>query len=133
MEKITAKCHRVFKDANGIINVEIIDGVHIAIEQMRETGMVIRSLSEGGMGLVLVDARPHHTITDEAMAYLKDEMISKNRTATAVVTDKLGIKLMVDYFARLPGIKEKIKICTSKEEGLNWLLSIQSGGRSAAI
>ncbi|NNM94918.1 MAG: hypothetical protein HKL88_05575 [Bacteroidia bacterium] len=74
-----------------------------------------------------------NSVSDEAIAYLKDEMISKNRTATAVVTDKLGIKLMVDYFARLPGIKEKIKICTCKEEGLNWLLSIQSGGRSAAI
>ncbi len=125
LNKLVTKSHHIFKDNDGIIHVEIIEGAHICLQSIKESGKYIHSYAGNRKELVIVDARKHHTITDEAMSFLKTEMIEKNRLATAVVTDKLGIRIMIDYFTKFLKSKAKVRIFTSEEEALKWLLGFR--------
>lgn len=125
MKKIATPAHLVFKDEQGIIHVEIIEGAHVDLTRMNELRKIILELAGGKRQRVLVDARLFHTLNDEAMGFLKNEMIDKDRLATAVVTDKLGIRIMIDYFTRILKTKALLKICTSKEEALHWLIGLK--------
>lgn len=124
MEIITTKSHKGYLDKHGIIHIEVMDNAHIDLVALNELQDAIKKISPAPIDVVLVDARAHHTITDDAMSYLKNEMVDKYRLATAIVTNKLGIKIMVDYFTKVLKTNSAIKIFTIKEEALEWLLAI---------
>ncbi|MGP8214574.1 MAG: hypothetical protein ACLQQ4_03320 [Bacteroidia bacterium] len=125
MRKIQNKVHCIYCDENGIVHIEVLDGAHIDREAMIESHKVAQQLGGDKNLHVMVDARAHHTMTEEAMDFLKNESIDKGRAATAIVTERLGIRIIVDYIAKEKKGQSHISMFPTPEQALQWLISLK--------
>ena len=123
--EIKTKTCLVSKDDFGIIHKTVRPNSHLNAEDIRESDEIGFQLSDGKKALILYDARPAFTLTQDAMEYLHKNLLSKRRIASAIVSDQPGIKVLGDYFKNRQQGKAQIKVFSTMREGMEWLLSFK--------
>ena len=122
MEKIVrTKINEKYVDSNGILRIKVIEGAHIDLVSLKEDGEVNLQLTGDRKTLALYDSRGFFTIEPEAREYLRSGIVDPTRIATAVLTDRLATKLLVNFFIRFNKPKTPMKMFTSEDEALDWL------------
>jgi hypothetical protein len=125
MEKISTATYEIHVDEHGILRRRILDKVNVDLGAVIEVQAICKKLAAGKKNLALIDARAFHTYTPEAMQYIKTSMDS-SRIATAVLTESLGIRIMVDYMEKVMKMKSPIKIFAEEDEAIEWLLKFKA-------
>ena len=119
------KTSEMFVDEHGIFHKTVIENCHVDLEALKESDKVTEELTKGEKVLMLYDARNHFTLTEDAMEYAQKDIFNKKRIATAIVSDKTGIKITIDYMNKVMKPSIPIKIFSTKEEALAWLLTFK--------
>jgi hypothetical protein len=120
MEQIKTKAHVIYRDEHGIIHLDVVENAHVDKDSIIALHDIYRQLGYNEKKLVKVDARSHHTMCNEAMEYLKSDMLDKDRIATAIISEKLGIRIMIDYFTSV--VKgSHVKMFSTEPEAMAWL------------
>jgi hypothetical protein len=115
----------VSKDDFGIIHKTVRPNSHLTAEDIKESDEIGYKLAGGKNALILYDARPAFTLVDDAMEYLHKNLLSSKRIASAIVSDKPGIKILGDYFKNRQKGKAQIKVFSTMREAMEWLLSFK--------
>jgi len=124
----------VSKDKSGIIHKTVRPGSHLDAAAIKESDEIAFRLSDGKKALIVYDARPDFTLTDKGMEYLHKHLLSKKRIASAIVSDKPGIRLLGEYFKNNKPSNPQIKVFKTMPEATKWLLSFKDKkGRSAIV
>jgi len=125
MKKIRTKTDEIAIDAHGIVHKTVIENSHINLDAVKEAEDACAKLSGKDKYMVLIDATALHTMTPEAAEELKNNLDTK-RIATAIVSDKLGIRILFSYLAKRENAITPIELFQNKEEALNWLLQYKT-------
>ena len=111
------------RDEYGIIHKTVRPGAHLSALDIKESDEIALNFSDGKRALILYDARPAFTLVDDAMEYLHNHLVSEDRIASAIVSDKPGIKMLGDYFKHAQKGSAQIKVFKTMREAMAWLLS----------
>jgi hypothetical protein len=130
MKTLHTKTSTLIIDEHGIFHKTVVEDCHVDLEAVHEADRLMQELTGGNKVLMLYDARPHFTITEDAMEYSRKDIFNKQRIATAIISDKIAIKIMVDYFMNTLKSPVPIKVFSSKEDALEWLLSFKEQEKS---
>jgi hypothetical protein len=120
------KTSEMFLDEHGILHKTVIENCHIDLDALKESEEMTRKITDNKRVKVLYDASNHFTLTEEAMEYTQKTIFDKQRIATAIVSNKVGIRITVDYMMKVMKSHIQIKVFTNKEEAMDWLLSIKT-------
>lgn len=126
MEKILTPTHEISIDSHGIVHIKTREGAHIDVPMLEEINVQSQKLAGKKKVLAMVDATLFHTLTPEATAYLKRGIMDKTRVATAVVSAKVGVHIMVDFWNSTEKPKNPVRMFSSKEEAEKWLLTFKN-------
>jgi len=121
MKKIKTKINEKWVDENGVLWIKVIDGASIDLENLIEDASVNDSLTDGKKALALYDARNFFTITPEASDYVQSGILDTSRIATAVVTNKLAARLLVNVIMLVKKPKTPLKMFNNEQSALQWL------------
>lgn len=110
---------------DGILRMKVIDGVHIDLRGLLEDAEIDIKLSKGKKALALYDARSYFTITPEANKYVKSGILNKTRIATAVLTDKSFMRILVNFMNNFIRPKSSLKMFGNEKDALKWLKSFR--------
>lgn len=133
-EEIKTKTCIVCADEFGIIHKTVRPHAHLDSIDIKESDDIAFELSKGKKALILYDARPAFTLTEKGMEYLHKHLLSKKRIASAIVSDKAGIKMLVEYFAdKQKSGGPQIRIFKTMREAMAWLLSFKDKKAAAEI
>lgn len=126
MEKIVTPINTKWMDEDGILNIEVIEGAYIDVDALKEDHTANEVLTKGKRTLALYDARNFYTITPDAMEYLNSRILEKERIATAVLTDKLATRLLVNFINKIKKPEIPLKMFSDPEHARKWLLSFRN-------
>lgn len=130
MKTLHTKTSILTIDEHGIFHKTVVEDCHVDLEAVQEADRLMQELTGGNKVLMLYDARPHFTITEDAMEYSRKDIFNKQRIATAIISDKIAIKIMVDYFMNTLKSPVPIKVFSNKEDALEWLLLFKEQEKS---
>jgi hypothetical protein len=125
--EIKTKTCLVCKDDLGIIHKTVRPNAHLDAEDIKESDEIGYELAGGKNALILYDARPAFTLTEKGMEYLHKHLLSKKRVASAIVSDKPGIRLLGEYFKNSPAGSPPVRVFKTMKEAETWLLSFKTG------
>src|ERR1700722_700336 len=117
----------VSKDADGIIHKTVRPNAHLDDKAIKESDEIGFDLAGGKKALILYDARPNFTLNNKGMEYLHKHLLSKRRIASAIVSDKPGIRLLGHYFDNSPAGSPPVKVFHAMRDAKAWLLSFKNG------
>lgn len=120
-EIVCTKINEKYVDDDGILRIKVIEGAHIDLESIKEDGLVNMQLTNNKRSLALYDSRAFFTIEPDAREYLRSGIIDPTRIATAVLTDRLATKILVNFFIRFNKPQTPMKMFTSEKQALKWL------------
>lgn len=83
-------------------------------------------MTNGQKTLALYDAWNFCTITPYATHYLRSGILNKERIATAVVTDRLAMRLLVNFMNKFKRPETPLKMLNSEKEAHEWLCSMKN-------
>lgn len=126
MERIKTKINEKWVDENGILWMKVLDGAHIDLPSLIEDSEVNPILTGNKKALAIYDARGFYTMTDEATDYLRSGILNKTRIATAVITDNLGTRLIVNFISRIKKTDSPLKMFKCEETALAWLKTFKN-------
>ncbi|TAL57180.1 MAG: STAS/SEC14 domain-containing protein [Bacteroidetes bacterium] len=112
-------------DKKGILRIKVIEGAAITLENLKEDDAVNPQLTEGKKALALYDACAFFSITPEAEKFLRSGILNKSRIATAVLTDKFFVRLLVNFMNNFTRLKSPLKMFGREEAALKWLYSFK--------
>jgi hypothetical protein len=124
MNKIRTNTDEISIDEHGIIHKKVLEGAHIDLTELKETEEICEKLSKQDKFLIMVDATAVHTMTPEAVKLLKEHIDTK-RIAAAIISNRLGMRIMIDYFTNVEKSATPIKIFQAQDEALEWLLKFK--------
>lgn len=125
MKKIRTKTDEVSIDEHGIVHKRVLENTHVCIDAVKEAEEACKKISGTDKYLVLVDATALHTMTPEATEELKRNLDDK-RIATAIVSDKLGIRILFSYLSQREGAITPVELFQDKDEAIKWLLQYKT-------
>lgn len=132
MKALRTKTSELSIDEHGIFHKKVVENCHVDIESLKESDKLTEKLTGGKKVFMLYDARAYFTITEEAMEYAQKDIFNKKRLATAIISEKTAIKIMVDYIMKVKKSTIPIKVFSNEKEGLEWLLSLKgSSGKNS--
>ena len=123
MNKVRTSVAEMFIDDDGILQIKMLDGVHITLEKVKEYFEVSHQLTHDTKVLVMVDNTLDYSITDDAKRYASSSVALKNRIATAVVTNSVINRLMGSLYIKLYKPMVPTKMFYNEETALKWLKS----------
>lgn len=133
-EEIKTKTCIVCTDEFGIIHKTVRPNAHLDDSDIKESDDIAFDLTKGKKALILYDARPAFTLTEKGMEYLHKHLLSKDRIASAIVSDQAGIKMLVDYFDdKQKAGGPQIRMFKTMREALSWLLSFKDKKAAAEL
>lgn len=121
LKVIRTKINEKYVDTEGILRIKVIEGAHIDLPSLKEDGAVNMALTNNKKALALYDSRAFFTIEPEAREYLRSGIVDPTRIATAVLTDRLATRLLVNFFVRFNKPKTPMKMFTCEIQALKWL------------
>ena len=125
MKVLKTEISHKYLDEKGILRVKIIEGAHVdykSLKQDHETDFILTGHSNV---LSLVDANSFFTITSDAREYAKKEITDKSSLAMAVLTDQIGIRILINGFLKINKPKAPIRIFTDVIKALDGLLTVK--------
>lgn len=126
MQKIRTKINEKWVDENGVLWIKVLEGAFIDLPSLMEDASVNDSLTGGKKALALYDARNFFTITPDANDYIRSGILDTSRIATAVVTDKLATRLIVNMLVKFKKPKTPLKMFNTEEDALQWLSTFKN-------
>jgi len=111
----------IWLDEEGILHLKGADNCIIDLEEVMECFSIYRDMGlKNNRVLQLIDARNHFSMAKEGRDYAaihgKDYFI-----ASAIVSDHLAVRLMVNFFNRFYKHKVPFKIFNTHAEAFSWL------------
>lgn len=122
---VRTRINEKYVDNEGILRIKVIEGAHIDVQALKEDGAVNLELTNHQPALAVYDSRGFFTIEPEAREYLRSGIVDPTRLATAVITDRLSTKLLVNFFIRFNKPSTPMKMFTCEEKALQWLREIK--------
>jgi hypothetical protein len=126
MKIIRTKSAEMFIDEHGIFHKKVIENCHVDLDTLKESDRITEKLTGNKKVLMVYDARAHFTLTEDAMEYAQKDIFNKKRIATAIISDKLAIKITVDYMMKTMKSIIPIRVFTNEEEAIAWLLATKA-------
>ena len=114
-----------YLDAEGILRIKVIEGAHMTVAALEEDARLNIELTGDKKALALYDARGFFTIEPKAREYLKSGIIDPTRIATAVLTNRLAVRILANFFMRFNKPKTPMKMFSHEEAALKWLRSFR--------
>lgn len=124
MKKILTRTDEIHIDEHGIVHKRVKEGAHVDLVSWHESEQACANLQKGEKYLKLVDARAVHTMTPDVVEEMK-KTLNNNRIATAIVSNRLGIRILIDYLSNVEKIASPVKIFHNQEEAIEWLLTFK--------
>jgi hypothetical protein len=125
MKKIRTHAYDLYLDKNGIVHWDVIEHTHMESKHLKESLEAALKLSKGKKIYTIVNAQPPRTMTPDAQEYLQKEVIDKHSCATAVVTERLGVRIMIEYMINVIKVKTPLKLFTNEKDAMKWLLTLK--------
>ena len=113
-------------DKNGILWIKPIEGSFVDLVSLKEDDAINPELTGGKKVLALYDGRANFTITPEARAFVRSGILNKSRIATAVVTDKSFMRILVNFINIFSKPKSPLKMFNKEKDAINWLNSFKN-------
>lgn len=131
-ELVRTSINEKYVDGEGILRIKVIEGAHMDLPSLIEDGEHNPKLTGGKKTLALYDSRGFFTIEPEAREYLRSGIVDPTRIATAVLTDRLATRLLVNFFIRFNRPKTPMKMFNSEEQALDWLRSFKNSDNQSS-
>jgi hypothetical protein len=125
MEKCITTSSEKWLDGNGILHIRYIEGAIVDLPAMMESRADNKKLLKGKMELVLCDIRVSFTITPDAQKYARKEIINQSRAATAVISNKGYVKLVVNFALNFFMLRSPVRMFSKEQDALKWLHSFK--------
>lgn len=122
---VKTKINEKYVDQEGILRIKVIDGVHIDLEALKEDASVNMELTGNQKALALYDSRAFFTMDKEARDYLKSGILDPTRIATAVLTNNLAVRILVNFIITFNPPKTPMKMFHEEKEALDWLRKVK--------
>ncbi|MFI5163876.1 MAG: hypothetical protein ACHQHP_01370 [Bacteroidia bacterium] len=126
MQKLLTKINEKWVDSHGILHVKYLEGAVVDMPAITQSNAENKKLLNNNKELVLCDARVFFTITPDAKKYAKKEIMNKERLATAVITNKGFVRLVVNFAVQFSKLKSSVKMFSNEKEALKWLNSFKN-------
>ena len=123
MKETRTTTARLVLGDDDILRIYPLENAVITLEAAKNHYFSENKLTEGKKALVLVYGNVNYTITREAKKYAASQ--SHTRIATAVVSNKLRMILIVRMYAWLMKPKSPVRVFNSEEKAISWLKSFQ--------
>lgn len=99
----------------------------IDVSDIRENIAASLELTNGTRHLAVLDTRGKNlSITDEAMKYGASRYVTRDRIATAHLTDSLAGRVLGNFFMKFFKPKIHNRMFADEKEALKWLLSFSA-------
>lgn len=125
MEKLQTRISEKWLDENDILRIKYVEGATVDIEAIIKSNSENKQLLGGKKELVLCDATVAFTITPDAQKYALKEIINKSRVATAVITRRAYVRVLVNFALRFSKLRSSVKIFDTEKDALLWLKHFQ--------
>ena len=124
MEKVVTRTAEISLIEDGIIKVKYHADADVDIKDMQMNIDESMKLTGGKSHTALLDARGFVTMSEKALKYGATEEMLMYRTATALLTDSLAVRLTGNFFNIFLKPKLKSKIFTNEKDAIQWLRDI---------
>ncbi len=131
-ELVRTRINEKYLDAEGILRIKVIEGAHIDLPSLIEDGEHNPVLTSGKRALALYDSRAFFTIEPEAREYLRSGIVDPTRIATAVLTDRLATRLLVNFFIRFNRPQTPMRMFNNEQHALEWLRTFKTSGSQSS-
>ncbi|MEO6303477.1 MAG: hypothetical protein ABIP51_09900 [Bacteroidia bacterium] len=122
LTRIVTSINEKYIDAYGILQIKVLDGVHIDLMSLKEDHASDFCLTGHNQVLAFFDARAFFSITKEARDYVNSGIMDKTRLATAVLINNLAVRTLMNGFSHINKPKTPFKVFTSEDKAIEWLL-----------
>jgi len=121
---IKTKLNEIWIDNEGILRVKAVAEGEMDLEEAIECFSVYKKLGcDKKKVLQLIDLSIYVTITKEAREYV-DTMGPKFFITSAILSDSLPVRILVNFFVKFFQPKVPIKMFSTETEALEWLRNI---------
>lgn len=122
-EIIRTRTSEIWVDEDGILRVKVMEGAELTYEEVKKCFEVYSELGYGknDKALQIMDARANCTMNKEGRDYAA-KVSSDFFIACAVITNNLPVKLIVNFFNSFYKTGVPMRIFSSEEKALEWLL-----------
>lgn len=121
MQKIRTRVSEKWLNEQGILCIRYIAGATVDLRAIKESRDENLQLLGDRKELVLCDARVPFTVTPDAQKYAIREIVNKSRIATAVITNKAYVQMIVNFALRFSGLRSSVRMFRREDEALKWL------------
>jgi hypothetical protein len=125
MDKITTRINEKYLDEQGILHITVIEGAHIDLEALKDDHAASFTLTGHKKVLALYDGRAFFTITPEARNYVKSGILDQTRIATAAITNRLAVRILLNGFMKINKPKTPFRMFGTKEDAMKWLMTFK--------
>ena len=126
MQKLLTKINEKWVDTHGILHVKYLEGAVIDLPAIAQSNAENKKLLNNSKELVLCDARVFFTITPDAKKYAKKEILDKKRLATAVISNKGFVRLVVNFAVQFSRLRSSVKMFSNEKKAVKWLSSFKN-------
>ncbi len=121
MKRIKTEINEKWIDQDGILSMQVLEGPHIDLETRLKDHRLGQELIEHQPVYAIYDASRFFTITPEARDYLNSGVLNQNRKATAVVTNNLAVRLIVNFMNTFKARNSLLKLFPDEKSTLDWI------------
>ena len=112
-----------FNKNDGILNIKLVDGAEMSLENAKIQYEKINALLGGAKHLALVDASNYYTVERKAWAYASQKEIFSNRMAVAHFNSSAANKLTTSFFKTACDSAMPMQTFNMREQAVKWLKS----------
>lgn len=125
MDKLITSIADVWIDGNDIIHKEVHNNAHVDLNSLKVSFKQTLGYTGPEKRLMLYDLRHHFTITDDALDFLQDTIVSSQGIAMAILSNSIAVRIMTDYVINNKNPKVPLKFCSTEAEAAKWLMAFK--------
>ena len=126
MKKIRTGINEKWVDENGILWIKPFEGAFVDLASLKADDATNPELTGGKKALALYDARANFKVTPDARAFVRSGILNRSRIATAVLTDKIFMRILVNFVNNFSKPKSPLKMFNNEKEAMQWLMSFKN-------
>jgi hypothetical protein len=132
MEKLVTSLGEYWITENGVLYKKVKENAHIDLVELKKSFAAVKEFTGNKKTLMLYDGRTHFTVTHEAMEYYRTHVAAYS-IASAIVSDRIGIRIMVDFAVKFMGVPSPVKMFANDEKAMKWLLTFRKIKEPVAV
>ncbi len=106
-----------------IFRLKMAEGIEMELEDVAQVRSTFMNYSKGKKFMVLFDANNFFSISPEARELIASEEYTRDRVATAFVTDQLSGRLLCNFFIKYNRPATPTKVFTDELSAYSWLIA----------